>query len=93
MAPDSESWVGFRNRDSVFKRLAGGHEGCGGESVCSMKPFDCSIDTQGQAEVVGIDNEAASHRLRASGIVWREWWAVRDSNPRLPACKAGALTS
>ncbi len=21
------------------------------------------------------------------------WWAVRDSNPRLPACKAGALTN
>jgi hypothetical protein len=21
------------------------------------------------------------------------WWAVRDSNPRHPACKAGALTS
>jgi hypothetical protein len=23
----------------------------------------------------------------------QEWWAVRDSNPRLPACKAGALTN
>src|SRR5271156_3640321 len=22
-----------------------------------------------------------------------DWWAVRDSNPRLPACKAGALTN
>ena len=21
------------------------------------------------------------------------WWAVRDSNPRHPACKAGALTN
>jgi hypothetical protein len=24
---------------------------------------------------------------------WRAWWAVRDSNPRHPACKAGALTN
>jgi hypothetical protein len=24
---------------------------------------------------------------------FRIWWAVRDSNPRHPACKAGALTS
>jgi hypothetical protein len=24
---------------------------------------------------------------------FREWWAERDSNPRLPACKAGALTN
>ena len=23
----------------------------------------------------------------------QSWWAVRDSNPRLPACKAGALTN
>ena len=23
----------------------------------------------------------------------RDWWAVRDLNPRHPACKAGALTS
>ena len=22
-----------------------------------------------------------------------KWWAVRDSNPRHPACKAGALTN
>jgi len=22
-----------------------------------------------------------------------EWWAERDSNPRHPACKAGALTN
>ncbi len=23
----------------------------------------------------------------------RRWWAVRDLNPRHPACKAGALTN
>jgi hypothetical protein len=32
----------------------------------------------------------------AGGGVFRaqkRWWAVRDSNPRLPRCKRGALTS
>ena len=24
---------------------------------------------------------------------WGKWWAVRDSNPRHPACKAGVLTN
>jgi hypothetical protein len=36
-----------------------------------------------------------SGQKRKSGAIREElaWWAVRDSNPRLPACKAGALTS
>jgi integrase len=34
------------------------------------------------------ENTPQNNELRSDA-----WWAVRDSNPRLPACKAGALTN
>src|ERR1035437_5462829 len=36
--------------------------------------------------------ERSLHLIGFTGLAERAWWAVRDSNPRLPACKAGALT-
>ncbi len=44
-----------------------------------------------------ISPEDFSERWQPKSLIWRElwetWWAVRDSNPRHPACKAGALTN
>jgi hypothetical protein len=34
-----------------------------------------------------------SHLVDSKRGLLKEWWAVRDSNPGLPACKAGALTN
>jgi len=52
---------------------------------------------------MGGHKSGHSEKIAASGnletateveeIAGDKWWAVRDSNPRHPACKAGALTS
>jgi len=39
------------------------------------------------------DSENLETTTEVEEIAGDIWWAVRDSNPRLPACKAGALTS
>ena len=35
----------------------------------------------------------AADSAESKSLLSSKWWAVRDSNPRLPACKAGALTN
>ena len=37
-----------------------------------------------------LDPDGPAKQFR---VGFRKWWAVRDSNPRHPACKAGALTN
>jgi hypothetical protein len=40
-----------------------------------------------------IQEEEEQSRTREDDAEIGDWWAVRDSNPGLPACKAGALTN
>ena len=61
----------------VARYLVGKKDAARRFNICSM------------VEVVGRE-DAARH---ASIVPWWKWWAERDSNPRHPACKAGALTN
>ena len=43
-----------------------------------------------QKSLLPVDATQSLHEIEKKE---EEWWAVRDSNPRHPACKAGALTN
>ncbi len=51
----------------------------GGHNSGHTPKIDIAVAVEKSAEVVDLEGD--------------EWWAVRDSNPRHPACKAGALTN
>lgn len=94
VAADAERRVALRDANGVVEGRACGHEGGGAEDAGAIKVFDSPINAWSKAEVVRVDDEAGWHEgeeMRA----WSDgrWWAVRDSNPRHPACKAGALTN
>ena len=88
MATDAEGRVSAGNGYGVLEGGACRHEGGGRENSRLVKFDDGTIDAGGEAEVVCVDDEAGGHDF---GL--EEWWAERDSNPRHPACKAGALTN
>jgi hypothetical protein len=61
VAADAEGGVAQGDFDGVVERGAGGHEGCGGERVGAVEFFDGSVDAGGEAEVVGVEDEARAH--------------------------------
>ena len=58
MAADTELRMSTCDGDGVVKCGAGGHEGCGGERAGGGEFGDGAIDAAGEAEVVGVEDEA-----------------------------------
>ena len=66
VAADAERGLRVGDADGVVKGRAVGHEGGGGESAGGVQFGDGAIDAGGEAEVVGVEDEARGHR---SGVI------------------------
>ena len=107
MATDAQPRVSLGNGNGIVKRRPCSHQRSRGQYSGLMQLTNGAIDASSKAKVVRIDDEAGSHggmseqdRIDSAKLavdstlkITKRWWAVRDSNPRHPACKAGALTS
>ncbi len=69
MAADAEGGVRAGELDGVVEGGAGGHEGGGGEDAGLMELDDGAVDAGGEAEVVGVDDEAWRHGGIADDVV------------------------
>jgi hypothetical protein len=61
VAADAERWVRARDGDGVVKGGASGHQRGGGEDSGGVEFADSAIDARGEAEVVGVEDEAGGH--------------------------------
>ena len=61
MAPHSQLGVGEGDLDGVLECGAGGHEGGRGEDAGGVEFGDGAVDAEGEAEVVGVEDEAGGH--------------------------------
>ena len=72
MAATAEGGVGAGDGDGVVEGWAGGHEGGGGEDSGGVEFADGAVDGRGEAEVVGVEDEAGGHRW-VDCSCWRGW--------------------
>jgi hypothetical protein len=61
VAADAEGGMGEGEGDGVVEGEAVGHEGGGGEDAAQVEFKDGAIDAEGEAEVVGVEDEAGGH--------------------------------
>ena len=109
VAAYAERWEGVRARATASSKAGPVAISVAEVSTPASVEFgDCAVDTARKAEIVRVEDEAGGHQAAGRGkeLVGRDdaercsgtfaslnWWAERDSNPRHPACKAGALTN
>ena len=81
MAADAEGGPGEGERDGVREGRTRGHEGGGGEGAGVVELGDGAVDARGEAEVVGVDDEAGHWEwLVLSGwcLVGEQVWIVEE---------------
>ena len=57
MDADVEGRIRVSEFDGMFKRVAVGHQGSGGEDSVAMSVNDAVVDIASEAEVIGVDDE------------------------------------
>jgi Sulfatase-modifying factor enzyme 1 len=103
------TWTSLRNsgtRESrgyiiLGFRVARGQFGDrGGVDLDKLHPSDIFRASASWSDIVVSTPQWRAHSRKAGALPRRNFlkaklleWAMRDSNPRLPACKAGALTN
>ena len=58
MAADAQGWIGQGELNGIIGRGCLRHEGGAGQHSMAMQFDDCLIDAVGEAEVVGVDDDA-----------------------------------
>lgn len=85
VATDGEGGMGEGGADGVGEGGAVGHEGGGGEGTEGVEFGDGAIDSGGETEVVGVDDQAREHgvsRALWSGARGKSMFYLRMINIR-----------